>query len=54
MKEVSFLPSDAVFQITYKGTESRAEELKNKVEGLIIFPGVRKFLGGVGDILNKS
>ena len=38
----------------YKSEQPMGEEFKAAVTNVIIFPEVRKFLGGVGDKLNNS
>lgn len=42
------------FEVEYRSDRSMADEFKESVIEVIIFPGVRKFLGDVGDKLNNS
>ncbi len=50
---VEFHPAKEQFEVEYRSDSPMGEEFKKSVTDIIIFPGVRKFLGGVGDKLNN-
>lgn len=51
---VNFISAGDQFEVSYFGDCPMGEEFSNSVKEVIIFPGVRKFLGGVGERLNNS
>lgn len=51
---VEFLPEKEQFDVSYRSNEPMAEEFKKAVFDVVIFPGVRKFLGDVGNSLHNS
>ena len=51
--KVDFIPVREQFEVEYRSECEMGEDFLTAVNGVIIFPGVRKFLGGVGDSLNN-
>ncbi len=51
---VEFVSAKDQFELTYVSDTPMGEEFKDSIQEIIIFPGVRKFLGSVGDRLNNS
>lgn len=54
VEKVEFYPVREQFEVEYRSECEMGEEFRAAVNDVIIFPGVRKFLGGVGDSLNNS
>lgn len=54
VERVEFIPSKDQFEVAYSGDAPMGEEFKKAVTGVIILPGVRKFLGSVGDRMHNS
>lgn len=53
MDNVKFISGADQFEVTYISDTPMGNEFRDSIMGIIIFPGVRKFLGGVGDRLNN-
>lgn len=54
MERVEFYPDKEQFEVEYRAGSPMGDEFRKTVTNLVIFPGTRRFLGGVGDKLNKS
>lgn len=52
--KVEFQPEKEQFEIKYRSDRPMGDEFRKAVTDVVIFPGVRKFLGNVGDSLNNS
>jgi len=51
---VEFQSEREQFEVTYRLEQLMGDEFRKAVTDVIIFPGVRKFLGNVGNSLNNS
>lgn len=54
VEAVDFISEKEQFEVAYRGDIPMGEEFQASVKEIIIFPGMRKFLGGVGSKLNNS
>ena len=52
--KVKFFPDKEQFEVFYNSDSPMSDEFKEAVRNVIIFPGVRRFLGGIGDQLHNS
>lgn len=52
--QVEFQPEREQFEVTYRSDQPMGDEFRRAVIDVVIFPGVRKFLGNVGNSLNNS
>lgn len=52
--KVEFQSEKEQFEITYRFNQPMGDEFRKAVSDVVIFPGVRKFLGNVGNSLNNS
>lgn len=52
--DVKFQPALERFEVLYEADLPKGEEFKTAVISVIIMPGARKFLGGIGDQLYNS
>ena len=51
---VEFRPAREEFEVSYKSDSPMGDGFRQAVTDIIVFPGVRSFLGGLGDTLNNS
>ena len=54
VSNVEFQSEREQFEVTYRLEQLMGDEFRKAVTDVIIFPGVRKFLGNVGNSLNNS
>lgn len=51
--KVDFVPDCEQFEVEYRSESPRGDEFQRAVSAVVIFPDVRRFLGGVGERLHN-
>ena len=54
VQSVEFISEKEHFEVTYRAEIPMGEVFRDSVKEIIIFPEMRKFLGGLGSKLNNS